>query len=327
MSSFIKVSYESSDSEGLSDPSDDNSEENAESEGENTDVEKEDDDLGDADNESNSSGEKDRSDDIDHTAENDSDSSGVTDSDDLKSKDVKKAGSGLANVMSKILGKKLENNNRIILTKAKTEKEILQSKKRQLEEGVDHEDESSNKVKKKAEEHVTEDDNQEAPDEMSEYELNKMKHEKKKKWENMARLKPEVLEKEKERALQKIATRGVVQLFNAVKKQQKTTEQQLQEVGSSVRKRDKVLEGVDKGKFLDVLKGASANGGAEGDSQITAKDTKRSGKDKSDPSWNILREDYMMGAKMKDWDKDSDSDGVESEKGEDMEEESSDTDS
>ena len=26
------------------------------------------------------------------------------------------------------------------------------------------------------------------------------------------------------------------------------------------------------------------------------------------PSWNILREDFMMGAKMKDWDKESDED-------------------
>ena len=31
-------------------------------------------------------------------------------------------------------------------------------------------------------------------------------------------------------------------------------------------------------------------------------------KDDSAPSWNILREDFMMGASMKDWDKVSDSD-------------------
>ena len=62
-----------------------------------------------------------------------------------------------------------------------------------------------------------------------------------------------------------------MQLFNAVQKQQKNTEQQLKAVGSSVRKRDKVLEGVDKGKFLDVLKGSTANVVAEGEVEANKK--------------------------------------------------------
>ena len=44
--------------------------------------------------------------------------------------------------------------------------------------------------------------------------------------------------------------------------------------------------------------------------QAVSKDHKApSDKDKSDPAWSVLREDFMMGAKMKDWDKDSDSEG------------------
>ncbi len=52
--------------------------------------------------------------------------------------------------------------------------------------------------------------------------------------------------------------RGVVQLFNAVKKQQKDIDEKLNEVGSSVRKRDKVLKSVTKGAFLDMLKGPTS---------------------------------------------------------------------
>ncbi|XP_035692234.1 RRP15-like protein [Branchiostoma floridae] len=53
----------------------------------------------------------------------------------------------------------------------------------------------------------------------------------KRQWEEMGRVKPDVTEKERERALQRIATRGVVQLFNAVKKEQKTIQDKLQEAG------------------------------------------------------------------------------------------------
>lgn len=51
--------------------------------------------------------------------------------------------------------------------------------------------------------------------------------------------------------------RGVVQLFNAVRKQQKVLEEQIQQVGSSERKKDKVMEGMTRDKFLSILKGTS----------------------------------------------------------------------
>ena len=47
-----------------------------------------------------------------------------------------------------------------------------------------------------------------------------------------------------ERALQRLATRGIVQLFNTVRKQQQT----------SSRKKDKKESTINKGEFLDMLK-------------------------------------------------------------------------
>uniref|UniRef100_H2YQR9 RRP15-like protein n=1 Tax=Ciona savignyi TaxID=51511 RepID=H2YQR9_CIOSA len=77
---------------------------------------------------------------------------------------------------------------------------------------------------------------------------------KKRKWETMNYSKPSVLEKDYERSLQKVATRGVVQLFNAVKKHQKQLEEKLNSVKTESKK-EKVVRDVDKGKFLDMLKG------------------------------------------------------------------------
>ncbi len=50
--------------------------------------------------------------------------------------------------------------------------------------------------------------------------------------------------------------RGVVQLFNAVKKHQKTVDERIKEVGSSERKKSKILSSVTKKDFIDVLRGA-----------------------------------------------------------------------
>lgn len=47
--------------------------------------------------------------------------------------------------------------------------------------------------------------------------------------------------------------RGVVQLFNLVKQQQRTVEKKLKNVGPSILKQDKVLESLDKKSFIDVI--------------------------------------------------------------------------
>ena len=56
-----------------------------------------------------------------------------------------------------------------------------------------------------------------------------------------------------------VFSRGVVQLFNAVAKQQKLIDDQMKEAGSSERKRDNVLQGMTKGKFMDVLRSTAGN--------------------------------------------------------------------
>ena len=48
--------------------------------------------------------------------------------------------------------------------------------------------------------------------------------------------------------------RGVVQLFNAVHKQQSLLEGRLADAGPSQRRREKAVQSLTKGRFLDMLK-------------------------------------------------------------------------
>nr|CAI5862468.1 unnamed protein product [Callosobruchus analis] len=100
------------------------------------------------------------------------------------------------------------------------------------------------------------------------------------------RVKPDILERDRERTLQKIATKGVVQLFNAVKMQQKDISMKLKEAGPLEVRKEKVLKNIDKRAFLDVLMGEKSE-------KVEMKDV----------TWSVLKEDFMMTAKMKDWDK------------------------
>lgn len=132
---------------------------------------------------------------------------------------------------------------------------------------------------------------------------------------------------DQERKLQRIATRGVVELFNAVNKQQKEIEAKLDEAGGSERKKAKVLSTVNKGNFISLLKGnkkKSQQIGSQkqqegemhdddgdddgGDDGGDDDDDGGHGDDDDDskPSWNVLQKDYMMGSKLRDWDKSQD---------------------
>ncbi|KAL5008806.1 hypothetical protein ScPMuIL_014387 [Solemya velum] len=145
---------------------------------------------------------------------------------------------------------------------------------------------------------------------------------KKKLWEEMGKIKPSPLDKIHERHLQKIATRGVVQLFNAVRQQQKILDDKLSEV-SSERRKEKVVESMTKRKFMDILKGTPVNVSTETITHTARKQSKKKSTepaaDQDEGMWNILRDDFMMGAVMKDWDKEG-SEGEEggSSEGEDM---------
>eukprot|EP00057_Strongylocentrotus_purpuratus_P030763 XP_782650.2 PREDICTED: RRP15-like protein [Strongylocentrotus purpuratus] len=141
-------------------------------------------------------------------------------------------------------------------------------------------------------------------EEMKDYMERIKEKQSRKKWENMSKVIPKVTDREFEKSLQRIATKGVVQLFNAVKKQQKTREDKLKKVGGSQRKRAKVEASLTKGNFLDMLKGTPAPSSVDPSSKakgsITSTEKPLSG---DQPSWGVLRDDFMLGAGMKDWDK------------------------
>ncbi|NXB54895.1 RRP15 protein, partial [Leucopsar rothschildi] len=178
--------------------------------------------------------------------------------------------SGWADAMAKVLNKKIPQNKSTILAKNKSlEKERERKKQERLEK--------------------------------------KMRLDKKREWEMMCRVKPDVVkDREKERNLQRIATRGVVQLFNAVRTHQKNMEEQMKKVGSSERKRAKLMSSVSKRDFIDVLR--NVDGAKRGKNPAGKATESKQGEVKSEegPEWNILRDDFMMGASMKDWDKESD---------------------
>ncbi|XP_011784830.1 PREDICTED: RRP15-like protein isoform X2 [Colobus angolensis palliatus] len=126
-------------------------------------------------------------------------------------------------------------------------------------------------------------------------------------WEMMCRVKPDVVQdKETERNLQRIATRGVVQLFNAVQKHQKNVDEKVKEAGSSMRKRAKLISTVSKKDFISVLRGMDGSTNETTSSKKKPKAKQSEVKSEEGPGWTILRDDFMMGASMKDWDKESD---------------------
>jgi len=144
----------------------------------------------------------------------------------------------------------------------------------------------------------------------------------------MGRIKCDILDRAREKALTRIATRGVVKFFNVCSDQQKNIEMQLNEVGSSQRKRDKILSSIDKGSFLDKLKSKSGGAGSssrnkkknsdgsgdeDGENDNASNGADASSEDDDDqkknkkaggPGWNVLRSDFIMGGQIKDWDKD-----------------------
>ncbi|XP_041758156.1 RRP15-like protein [Coregonus clupeaformis] len=146
--------------------------------------------------------------------------------------------------------------------------------------------------------------------EKKEYLERKKQTDKKRAWEMMCREKPDVVkDRENEKNLQRVATRGVVQLFNAVRKHQKTVDEKVKEAGGSERKKAKLLSSVSKKDFINVLRGTE--GGSE---IITKKERQTTGRGVEEkPAWSVLRDDFMMGASMKDWDKESDEEGGEQE--------------
>jgi hypothetical protein len=197
---------------------------------------------------------------------------------------------GWADAMAKILHKQQPVGKSLIMSKGKTDAEILSSKKKKEQLSNFEIVGDGGTVKEEVME-----SKHKATENIHDKNLNK-----KNEWEKMGRVKPTVTERAKERALMRIATRGVVHLFNAVKQQQKTIENKLKDAGGSERKREKVMKSVSKSSFLDMLKGTARSIPLAAE----VKEFKPEVKDESSkPTWNVLRDDFMMGAKLKDWDK------------------------
>lgn len=132
----------------------------------------------------------------------------------------------------------------------------------------------------------------------------------------LLRNKPSVKDFERERALKKIATRGVVQLFNAIRTQQKDLDEQIKDAGPLDHKRDEVLQSINKKKFLDVLmSGKRSKSEAVDKDEIKNESDEQSEDDdgaatKRKSEWSVLRDDFMTNKKLKNWDQE-DSDDAE----------------
>lgn len=102
-------------------------------------------------------------------------------------------------------------------------------------------------------------------------------------------------ELEQERTHRRVATRGVVALFNAIAQHQKKNEGK-ESIPSTKSKED--VKKMSKHGFLDMIKTAAA--------AKTKKEEPKQTKDSAQPSkWNALQDDYMLNSKLKDWDKES----------------------
>jgi len=237
--------------------------------------------------------------------------------------------SGWADAMAKVLKmgtntEKAEPNKPLFLSKAIKDSEIKHRTSANTKENIEENNEEGTISEQKSQVRAS------------------IRRAQKKEMEEKGRCKPDITkDRAREKMLCKLATKGVVQLFNAVREQQKTIKTQLNTAGGSVRKREKVYKNMDRQTFLNVL---SNQGGINStpenslkqlpnSSQLSKKPklqmshnvikpevlAKEEIKDESigleesgenESTWNVFRDDFMMGAKMKDWDKeDSDSDG------------------
>lgn len=96
-----------------------------------------------------------------------------------------------------------------------------------------------------------------------------------------------------ETKLKKVATKGIVKLFNAIKSHHLT-----KEVSNVTRSK---TDDVTKEKFMELLK--SSNKPENKNSEKAPTKLIKEKKAPNIPSWEILRDDYMLDAKLKDWNK------------------------
>lgn len=125
------------------------------------------------------------------------------------------------------------------------------------------------------------------------------------------RLKPSVVDLDRERTFKKIATRGAVQLFNAVRSHQSEVDRKLQ--GTRLEsKRDEIIRSADnKKQFLGKLMSGPRSQSEKIDFLKKEKKEENSSDSSEDEdgegksNWEALRNDFMTGSKVG-WDKEDD---------------------
>jgi len=239
------------------------------------------------DNESASEG---NIEDNDESSEGDAANEESDEEEEAEEEEDEEGNTGWADAMAKVLAMGKNSDKPVsVLSKAKKDNE----KKRKVPTEKKPGDESSSDEEESQERHL---------------EPLAVRKARKREIDSIGRKMPNVLERNVEKALARTATRGVVQLFNAVRDHQKDMKTKLKEAGGSFRKQEKVFKNMDKSSFVQMLTGKPISNSSEPPAKKSKTEVKdeEAQDDPSAPSWGILRDDYMLGAKMKDWDKQSD---------------------
>lgn len=114
-----------------------------------------------------------------------------------------------------------------------------------------------------------------------------------------------VNELELERTHRRVATRGVVALFNAIAQHQKGTADTPKSSSDTKSPQKQEVANMSKHGFLDMIKKSAV----ENKTGQTLAPIEAESKKKTKAKWNALKDDYMLNSsKLKDWDKDSSDD-------------------
>jgi len=109
-----------------------------------------------------------------------------------------------------------------------------------------------------------------------------------------------VKELEHERTHRRVATRGVVALFNAITQHQKGEADTAKLIEAPKSSQDQKVSKMSKTGFLDMIKQSAGAKKAEPPSKTPTPETDP----KKKPTWNALKDDYMLDS-SKNWDKES----------------------
>uniref|UniRef100_A0A0P4WB00 RRP15-like protein n=2 Tax=Scylla olivacea TaxID=85551 RepID=A0A0P4WB00_SCYOL len=225
--------------------------------------------------------------------------------------DSKKSGSGLADMMAKILGTKKSGD--VILSKAKTDMEVKKSMKAKQEDTFEIVDSSGQIKTEPMVDKIKEEEEEDKKPPVSQHERDLYR----KLWEEKFHKKPSITEdREKERKLRVLATQGVVQLFSAIEKHRTMMQVKLSQC-RSIMGREKVLESTGKEAFLDILKQqgkrvkeTEPEGKVKEEDGIVKEEVKDELLDlqppmKKKPKWNVLSDNFYKEPTLHGWDQES----------------------